>query len=1064
MTKELDALMDGAKAQILRKQYSAGAELCRKLLTRYPTHEDARLLLALSLLGEHRYGAARAELMPLSQKKPPRAIVHRMIGETYVGERSYLRALEHLELAFALEPGDQRLRNVIETIRVKHLRGQKSLKPQVGNEEPTAAAPDELSMMRELTDSVLTQKGKGGNLFGGFRANEDAEHTDVFLPSNSVPPDEESTHVTSLDGEPPTNASAQANRAVRIAANIPPGVMRGSVTPVSQPRARIPSAFGRNIKTPPGQTRPHVPASTMPLPAVITSRHGRLFDQLFDKTKQPSLAVQRIRWIATLLLPVLVGALTYFVVRNYFKSQIDNQLAQAVRKAANDGLPHSVSDALKVLQKHAKNDSERNALSVRWQAIAHYEYSLVSQNQVKDRLGKLDRQALALIDAQIARAYLALAQGDTSAASAALEHESAAEEETTAEFAHVKALTLWLRGQLPAAQRQAKLAVQLWPTSARHVALLSLLVAYQGNASAALHMLQNFPHNENLPELCVARARILQDSGRDPIAALSEANKVLTELIASASPRQKAWAYLISARHAVSNHDVARGLREATTASSIDWVMTDDFALDLAEVYFGAGAIEEAKKLLVRSFSSAAYAQRRALLSAEVWLSAGDLDKALQALQVAQPAPQKALLFGEIMQARGELNKARQYYEQALSGAGRRVATKARLNLARLMLQQNNISSAKDHINAAKALVPNDPEITSLEVEVQLAAGNPTEADKILREALALEPDSVPLLQAKALVMSRSGDAQGALRLFESITRIQAQDPQAQMKFGRMALRAGQTERAKQAFNEALRLAPSMYDAFVGLADAELSQGNVEKAQQLIDRATQAGVSSVDWARVASMTKAAAGLGQEAVNSVRELVQRYRDADILAALAHLQVQAERDKDAENTIAAALKIEPSNIEALLLRALVEGRRGDLKRGTDTLNALDKIARKRGVLTPLLAARIVAQRARLRYEFGDLAGAQRLALDASKLDTRAAEAHLVRASIASEKRLSPVSELQAGMAGMFTPPEVVARLVLELPDGGDKCALAKRYLSAAPAGYDASDVKKSTTTCH
>ena len=198
------------------------------------------------------------------------------------------------------------------------------------------------------------------------------------------------------------------------------------------------------------------------------------------------------------------------------------------------------------------------------------------------------------------------------------------------------------------------------------------------------------------------------------------------------------------------------------------------------------------------------------------------------------------------------------------------------------------------------------------------------------------------------------------------------------------------------------------------------------------------------------------------MRTVEQLLRTHpRDATLYAMLGLLHSQAEDDRDARDAFTRALRAVVDQHEALLGRAGVEIRRGDLSGAARSIDAAERAGQQRGA-SASFTARVTVARARLQFEASRFTDARRLAEQAIATDPKCAEAHLVLAILAEEGDGDPVAPLRSAIAGTFVPAEAVGLLVPR-SSGAETCELARRYIAAAPHGYDRSDVERASRRC-
>ncbi len=242
-----------------------------------------------------------------------------------------------------------------------------------------------------------------------------------------------------------------------------------------------------------------------------------------------------------------------------------------------------------------------------------------------------------------------------------------------------------------------------------------------------------------------------------------------------------------------------------------------------------------------------------------------------------------------------------------------------------------------------------------------------------------------------------------------------------------------------------------------------LEEARFEDARRALAEVNAEGAGALDVARASAELAVASGQGHAGAERTAALLQNYPgDPALLAALGDLWSQAESDGEARDAFTGALRADDESPEALLGRATLETRRGDLGGAARSIDGADRAGQTRG-RSASFRARIAVARARLRFEVSGFDDAQRLALEAISLDPHCADAHLMLATIASERGGDPTAELRLAVTGNRAAPEALGRLAVRLGAGSEACALAGRYIEAAPRGYDREDVDRVLRGC-
>lgn len=90
--------------------------LCREGLARFPQYVTARLILAKALLDDGNPDGALDEVRAILATSPREAQAHRLAGELYRRAGALRDALDHLERAVRLDPGDKESRALLDVL------------------------------------------------------------------------------------------------------------------------------------------------------------------------------------------------------------------------------------------------------------------------------------------------------------------------------------------------------------------------------------------------------------------------------------------------------------------------------------------------------------------------------------------------------------------------------------------------------------------------------------------------------------------------------------------------------------------------------------------------------------------------------------------------------------------------------------------------------------------------------------------------------------------------------------------------------------------------------------
>lgn len=759
---------------------------------------------------------------------------------------------------------------------------------------------------------------------------------------------------------------------------------------------------------------------------------------------------------AAVLLVVAAAGVTGIVV--WLGRRGDVEVAEAIRAASDEGTKQSLDRALGLAEEEGDDDPDAVARLAVLHAIAALEHgSPPDARRATELLGALGAEAAGLTDARIANAYLKLAEGNVTAARDAA---SGADPngESGAEASRARALAAAAAGEMDDALAEARHAVQLRPDAPRHVALFALMSGLQGDAAGAISALDRVPNGARSPAIRLTRARVLQESGRDPAGAATEAGVVLGELAASATPGQKGWAHLVRARQAATSGSTNEALREARSAAQLRPPADEAFVLSLVEVLLKTGAPQLAREQLRHLPNPVVDTRRAARLRADVALATGDLDGAERALADAGEGPAVEFLRGRLHEARGDRDSARAFYERAAEDPAEYV--RARVRLGALEIAEGKPREAIQRMEPAVQRAPGDLELVLLLVRAHLAAGSADRAEEIVRQAESQRPNSPELAMAKAQIALGQGQVRRALAALTELAQQRPEDVEVLVALADAARRSGNSDAARDAYERLLRVNASHSGALIGLVELAVDSGDVAAADAAITRAREGGIPDADLGAARARLLVFQGAGNAAVEALQQAANQIDTAAIWSALGRALLQAERDDEANRAFRRALRLDPSDVEAHLGTALYYTRLGSLGRADRSIDAAERAAR--GSSNREIEARILVARGRIRFENGDFGDAKRLARQAIQKDARTSDAHLLLANVALEEGEDPIPHLRRAAEGKAPLPEVLGRLATRVR-GNEACDLARRYMSAAPEGYDSPDVQRVLARC-
>jgi tetratricopeptide (TPR) repeat protein len=184
MARDLEQLMDRARAQIGHGNLAAAIESLRQALSLDPDYASAHALLALCLHDERRLHAAEHEARLAIGLDPDSAVAHYAAAIVALAQRDFARAEEHFGRAIALQP--EHTHSLLGLARLYQLwnRPQEAL-PLL--EKARELAPDDADTWAALADYYKSQRDfDRAERFAREGLKLNPENTDALLAMGEV--------------------------------------------------------------------------------------------------------------------------------------------------------------------------------------------------------------------------------------------------------------------------------------------------------------------------------------------------------------------------------------------------------------------------------------------------------------------------------------------------------------------------------------------------------------------------------------------------------------------------------------------------------------------------------------------------------------------------------------------------------------------------------------------------------------------------------------------------------------------------------------------------------------
>ena len=765
-----------------------------------------------------------------------------------------------------------------------------------------------------------------------------------------------------------------------------------------------------------------------------------------QEEKKRRRTIQLIVAAVILLLLAVAAVTTIFLVRRA-------RVASAIETAENDGRSASVEHALSLLD---GDDTETRA--VRARLLAGLVLEGAAEEEEAARLVTEDRaESEGNADRLIAATYLALARGDvTTATQNASQLQPVGD--LAAEAARARSLASLAVANLELAAGQATAARDARPEAPRYAALLGQVLALQGNMPASVDAVQTYAEAGD-PNARLVRGWARFRGATEMEAALQDVRSLAND--DTATPAEKGWGRLVEGRILAHQGSFASARSALEAAREAPPPGDQRFQLLLAEGFLRIGDVTIASAILDAVGPASADPPMQAALEVALMIHRDDREAATAALSRLPASPRASLLRGRLAAKRGDLDAARSELTRAAEDVG--LAIEAKTTQAAMEIASGNGGRARDLLEPLHEELPNHPEVASLLADAERALQNYPAAFAALNPGLSQSADDALLLTAKARVEMAKEDWTAAYTSLRSAVENDPRDADRQADLGRVAREVGEDAVAREAFDAALALDAKHDAALVGRLELDLDEEHVEDAVAILERIDGASIRSLAVERLRARVLVLDVRGMSGVRPLRQgVVREGVDRWLLLGMGKLYLQAEQYDAAAGAFSRAKDLfenaEESNAEAALLHALAYAR-GRRTPPAETIlsnlpSGLDEELRALRAVVEGRIAQVAQQRIRFRER----------AQTALELSPKLAEAHLLLADFAESRDANTVPHLRRALDSVPSSAEAMGRLsLIEETPRAERCALARRYLRAAPRGGYAQDVRELARSC-
>ena len=262
----------------------------------------------------------------------------------------------------------------------------------------------------------------------------------------------------------------------------------------------------------------------------------------------------------------------------------------------------------------------------------------------------------------------------------------------------------------------------------------------------------------------------------------------------------------------------------------------------------------------------------------------------------------------------------------------------AQLKLAELMVRSRNEQLLKDAETRIQKILTDNPGdddalVTLAAAESQL--GKTSDSEKYLKEVVERSPDNLRPKIALALLKVTENDLASAEKLLKAAAQQAPWSDDVVVALGHLDTGMGRTAEAAAMFQKAISMDENNTDAWVSLGSLQLEGGDAKAAEQSFKRAAESPKTKAPLAYVVFLIRQ-----NRRVEAIRNLERMFKvtpeNRVVRSALVAGYITANRQREAEDILNAAIKKNPIDLEALLQQSQIYIRKRRLKEALADLN--------------------------------------------------------------------------------------------------------------------------------
>lgn len=297
------------------------------------------------------------------------------------------------------------------------------------------------------------------------------------------------------------------------------------------------------------------------------------------------------------------------------------------------------------------------------------------------------------------------------------------------------------------------------------------------------------------------------------------------------------------------------------------------------------------------------------------------------AIQVKPKSAEAYYELGLAYAASNDVPSAVQYLRKVLALDPKYTA--AELKMADLAVGTRDpaeVREAAKRVREVLKTAPGNVDALDILAKAEWQMGKQEEAEKLLNEAFARSPQDLKSPTALAQIKLSRQDVAGAEAILKKAAEANPNRAEAALILGRFYAATGRRLQAEPQLERALKLEPKNGAALVSLAALRWQAGKTADAEQLYKQA--AALADPQYQPVHAVFLFRTGKRDEAIAEFEKIYKRNpSDREARTRLVMAYEAGNRPSDAENVIAAALKKNPKDINALLDQSAIYLRNGN-----------------------------------------------------------------------------------------------------------------------------------------